>query len=127
MFFKRRKNNTKVPNENYKRECELTKEDYEMIDIDRMISGIEYYSDEYYYNNFLFYNYKWNHGLEGVNKMAKCPYCGKNYYRELYSTSTCLYCSPVYKDGKLINNEPNTTTTHCHCLNCNKDFSYNNK
>lgn len=56
MFFKRREK-IKVPNENYKKECQLTKEDYAMIDLDRKNTGIERYSDEYYYNNFLYHNY----------------------------------------------------------------------
>lgn len=56
MFFKRREE-IKVPNENYKKECQLTKEDYAMIDLDRKNTGIEHYSDEYYYNNFLCHNY----------------------------------------------------------------------
>ena len=42
---------------NYKKEWELTKEDYMMIDLDRKNTGIEHYSDEYYYNNFLYHNY----------------------------------------------------------------------
>lgn len=57
MFFKRKKRTIKVPNEHYKKEIELTKEDYALIDLDRKNSGIEHYSDEYYYNNFLFHNY----------------------------------------------------------------------
>ena len=56
MFFKKKKR-IKVPNENYKKECQLTKEDYAMIDLDRKNTGIERYSDEYYYNNFLYHNY----------------------------------------------------------------------
>lgn len=56
MFFTKKKR-IKVPNENYKKEWELTKEDYAMIDLDRKNTGIEHYSDEYYYNNFLYHNY----------------------------------------------------------------------
>ena len=51
------KNRIKVPNENYKKESELTEQDYILIDIDRRNTGIDYYSDEYYYNNILFFNY----------------------------------------------------------------------
>lgn len=59
MLFKRHKNHAiKVPNENYKHESELTKEDYCLIDMHRQCTGIEIYSDEYYYNNILYYNYK---------------------------------------------------------------------
>ena len=56
MFF-RKNNKQKSPNQNYKKTSELTKEDYELIDLDRKNTGIEYYSDEYYYNNILHYNY----------------------------------------------------------------------
>lgn len=56
MFLKKKKR-IKVPNKNYKRECELTQEDYMMIDLDRKNTGIGHYSDEYYYNNFLYHNY----------------------------------------------------------------------
>lgn len=58
MIFKIKKENAKIPNDNYKKECELTKEDRALVDINRKNSGIEYYSDEYYYNNLLFYNYQ---------------------------------------------------------------------
>lgn len=58
MFFKRNKNIKKIPNKNYKKEYELTKEDYMLIDADRRITGINHYSDEYYYNNFLYHNYE---------------------------------------------------------------------
>lgn len=54
----------------------------------------------------------------------KCPYCGESYYYEKYSTTTCLYCPPIYKDGVNINPDHNTTTTHCYCLNCGREFSY---
>lgn len=54
----------------------------------------------------------------------KCPHCGESYYSVLYSTSTCLHYTPVYKDGVLISKNPNKTTNHCKCLNCSKKFSY---
>lgn len=58
MFFKRHT----IPAQrersaNYKTEEQLTKEDYAMIDADRELSGIHHYSDEYYYNHILFYNF----------------------------------------------------------------------
>lgn len=56
--------------------------------------------------------------------LIKCPYCGESYYLELYKTTTCLGWAPIYKNGVLQNSNPNTTTTHCRCLNCNKDFEY---
>lgn len=55
---------------------------------------------------------------------ARCPYCGESYYMESYSTTTCVYYPPIYKNGVNINPDRNTTTTHCNCLNCGKEFSY---
>ena len=49
---------TKVKSSDYKKRSELTKEDRELIDLDRDVTGISHYSDEYYYNNILHYNYE---------------------------------------------------------------------
>lgn len=59
-----------------------------------------------------------------MNNIINCPHCGKSYYQQLYKTSTCLGWIPVYKNGKLINKDPNKTTVTCHCLECEEDFSY---
>ena len=53
-----------------------------------------------------------------------CPHCGESYYMENYSTSTCMYYPPIYKDGVNINPDRNTTTVHCTCMNCGKEFSF---
>lgn len=53
-----------------------------------------------------------------------CPNCKKSYYEELYSTCTAMYWTPIYKDGVLINENPNITTVHCRCVNCGKEFSF---
>lgn len=53
-----------------------------------------------------------------------CPHCGKSYYMEKYSETTAVYYPPIYKDGVNINPDRNTTTTHCICMNCGKDFSF---
>lgn len=53
-----------------------------------------------------------------------CPHCGESYYIENYNTSTCVYYPPIYKDGVNINPDRNTTTTHCTCMNCGKEFSF---
>lgn len=63
------------------------------------------------------------HPVEELHS-ARCPHCGESYYQELYSESTCVYYPPIYKNGVNINPDRNTTTTYCHCLNCDKDFSY---
>lgn len=60
-------------------------------------------------------------------ELIKCPNCGESYYQENYSTTTCMGWTPIYKNGVLINENPNTTTTYCTCCNCGKPFSYSNK
>ena len=62
--------------------------------------------------------------INNIANTNKCPHCGESYYQVLYSTSTCLHWTPVYKDGVMISENPNKTTNHCHCLGCDKDFSY---
>lgn len=54
----------------------------------------------------------------------KCPHCRDSYYQYLYSTSTLMGWSPIYKDGVLINKNPNKTTEHFRCLNCGNNFSH---
>lgn len=56
--------------------------------------------------------------------IVQCPYCGVSYYMEDYNTSSCVYYSPIYKDGLNINPDKNTTTIHCTCMCCGKDFSF---
>ena len=53
-----------------------------------------------------------------------CPHCGESYYRVDYSTSTCIYFPPIYKNGVNINPDKNKSTTHCTCINCGKTFPY---
>ena len=53
-----------------------------------------------------------------------CPHCGESYYRVNNMSSTCVYYPPIYKDGVNINTDRNTTTVYCTCMNCGKDFSY---
>ena len=60
---------------------------------------------------------------KGLFDGYKCPYCGECYYQESYTTSTLLYCPTVIKNGKVVSKDLNTSTTHCHCLNCGKDFT----
>lgn len=59
--------------------------------------------------------------------MIKCPYCGESYYAENYRVSTSMWWTPIYKNGVLVNDNPNSSTVHCTCINCHKDFSYNTK
>jgi len=53
-----------------------------------------------------------------------CPHCGESYYMENGSMCTAMYFPPIYKDGVNINPDKNITTTHCTCMACGKDFTY---
>ena len=52
----------------------------------------------------------------------KCPKCGESYYQEMHTTTTCLYCPPIMKDGVNINPDRNKSTTRYHCCNCGNEF-----
>lgn len=54
----------------------------------------------------------------------KCPNCNNSNYIEHYSTRTALGWYPHYKDGKIVNDDPNITTTYCECCNCDHKFHY---
>jgi hypothetical protein len=56
--------------------------------------------------------------------MIKCPNCGESYYTEHYSTTTAMGWSAVYKDGKMISENPNITVSYCTCCSCHHDFHY---
>ena len=58
------------------------------------------------------------------NSLQKCPHCGESYYTENFSTRTCVYYPPIYKDGVNINPDRNIHTTYCTCMNCGKEFSF---
>jgi len=64
---------------------------------------------------------------KGLFDGYKCPHCGESYYREDYTTSTLIYSPIIIKDGKVVSNDLNTYSTHCHCLNCGKDFDIRTK
>ena len=53
-----------------------------------------------------------------------CPHCGKSHYAVHYSVSTLVGWTPIYKDGVLMNQNPNVTTTYCNCLNCGQDCNF---
>ena len=60
-----------------------------------------------------------------VEANIKCPHCGESYYMVKYSYKTAVYYPPIYKDGVNINPDRNTCTTYCECMNCGKEFSFN--
>ncbi len=59
-----------------------------------------------------------------MNIIHCCPACGESYYYEKYTTTTCLYCVPLYKNGVLITKDPNKTTHYCTCAACGKEFVF---
>ena len=56
--------------------------------------------------------------------MINCPHCGASHYVYHYSMTTALGWQQEYKDGMLINNNPNVSTSYCTCCECNHDFFY---
>lgn len=56
--------------------------------------------------------------------MIKCPNCGESYYTQHYSTTTAMGWAAVYKDGKMISENPNISTSYCTCCSCHHDFHY---
>ena len=53
----KKKQYVKVRNENYVTADKFTEHDHWLIEADRANTGIQHYSDEYYYNFILFQNY----------------------------------------------------------------------
>lgn len=56
------------------------------------------------------------------DEIIKCPHCGKSHYSMGAMKSTCIGYTPVYKDGKLVSQDPNYYTVCCHCLACDNNF-----
>lgn len=55
--------------------------------------------------------------------MIICPKCGKSHYSVMYSTTTLKGWCPVFKDGELVNRNPNITTTYVCCMECGESFA----
>ena len=66
-------------------------------------------------------------GVDTSSQMIRCPHCGKCHYREDYTTATALGWYHIIKDGVDISENPNTYTTHCTCLECGGEFTFDNK
>lgn len=47
-----------------------------------------------------------------------CPECSKSHYSVGSSTTTLMSYTPVYKDGVLLNKNPNVSSTELHCEEC---------
>ena len=52
-----------------------------------------------------------------------CPNCGESYYMDGCGSTTLVYYQPIWKDGKNINPDRNTTTFERGCLACGKRYS----
>lgn len=129
----------KIINESYCQECnkfgfcEYCEPKQTLVDIETVLSVYEYLLISN--RNNANYEKKVEKATEAYKRLTdkereankediiKCPYCGESYYTIRSTVSTLIACESVYKDGKLISKDPNTYTTHCHCLNCNKDFN----
>jgi DNA-directed RNA polymerase subunit RPC12/RpoP len=61
------------------------------------------------------------------DNLIRCPHCGESYYAENYSVTTALAWTPVFKNGMLINENPNTTVPDRTCGACGKPFSYSSQ
>ena len=54
----------------------------------------------------------------------RCPHCKISYYAENYVTSTAMYSPMVYRNGKMVSEDPNIHTHYCTCLNCGENFTF---
>lgn len=52
----------------------------------------------------------------------KCPKCGSEHYKYEGSISTLLGTYAEYKDGEIIQRNPNITTDQVTCLECDERF-----
>lgn len=52
----------------------------------------------------------------------KCPKCGSEHYKYEGSISTLLGTYTEYKDGEIIQRNPNITTDQVTCLECGERF-----
>lgn len=53
-------------------------------------------------------------------KEVCCPNCGAKDFQDLGSSVTELGWTPRYVNGKLVNKNPNQTTTAFQCCKCGK-------
>ena len=56
---------------------------------------------------------------------VKCPKCGKSHFMLGPSFTTCVYCPTIIKDGKVVSDDVNQTTTQCTCQECGTIFYIN--
>lgn len=118
--------------------CEYCEPKQTLVDIENVLAVFEYLLISNRTNGE--YERKVNKAIEAYKRLTtnestiedetdvepepvKCPYCGESYYTIKSTISTLIAHEPIYSDGKLISSDPNTYTTHCHCLKCKKDFN----
>lgn len=55
---------------------------------------------------------------------VECPYCGRKYFIEDYTTSTLAQPVVTYVNGAPHVTDPNVYTTRCTCMHCGKQFEF---
>lgn len=63
-----------------------------------------------------------NSFIKGLYYDVKCPYCGKSHFQVGHSMTTAMYNPIVVKDGQVITNDFNVSTTEFLCLECGMMF-----
>ena len=59
---------------------------------------------------------------KGLFSDISCPHCGAKHFIVGGSSSTAMYCPTIVKDGKVISEDRNISTTEYRCLECGKTF-----
>lgn len=54
--------------------------------------------------------------------MWHCPKCGDSHYTDWGYITTDMLWQPTYKDGEIVNGNPNIITYNRQCLGCNTMF-----
>lgn len=60
---------------------------------------------------------------KGLYDDVTCPYCGAKHFALGYGITTAVYCPTIIKDGKVIDNDCNSTTYKCTCCECHREFT----
>ena len=58
------------------------------------------------------------------DNLIHCPACNASHYQYHYSTTTAMGWIQEYKDGELVNGNPNISISYCTCCECGHNFYY---
>lgn len=58
-----------------------------------------------------------------LSEDIKCPHCGSRSFIIASTVSTSIAWTAAFVDGKRVDLDPNTYTSSCHCLKCDKFFN----